>query len=697
MAPNKDNEDTITWDNDNIVKFCEVCINYITKNGRGQQMRWREIEDLFAERVGWNATTGMLDCSNEWWERKLKEKPEAKKYRHKGVFPSVEEKWDQLFGDAVATGVGCVAPSLNPECVDKVTNVEDQIQDVDGWSKEAYHEYSQYATLESLDYQEGTFWQNFTQEVSGNPNPTDIAMPKTNKSVKRRKRESGGSALMREHIHGSQERHSEIVGLINQGRNNKKDDAGISIAQAMDIINRMTANSKVEIGGDIWWRAMQLFRNPTDRDLFYNMPSDDARLAWIKFAETRNINNIFDIDEAQREELLYHLLLHNQEADDVAIYYYYTHIYKEPCMTSEQTGEAWMKEILNGHPNRCIGAFRMSASLFTKLCEYLQNNYGLTSSDRMSVKENVGIFVYTLALGLSNRDVSERFQRSGETISRVFHEVLESICGRRKGYVGLAREYIRSEDATFRCIPPHIENDIYIIIYIFFKLDCIDGTHIDASIRVTDQMRYRGRKGVPTFNVMAVCDFDMCFTFISVGWEGSAHDTRVFLHAIETPSMNFPKPPDGKYYVVDKGYPDRKGYLAPYPRLRYHQSQFEHVLPTNAQEAFNRAHSSLRSCIERYFGVLKKRWKILNRMSSFSENTQIDVIMAAFTIHNYIRRNDSTDRIFNFVQQHSNYIPTEEQGNRSRFSHDNIRESRHEMRGIRDSIANIIWDARNMN
>ena len=57
-------------------------------------------------------------------------------------------------------------------------------------------------------------------------------------------------------------------------------------------------------------------------------------------------------------------------------------------------------------------------------------------------------------------------------------------------------------------------------------------------------MPYRGRKGIPTFNVLAWCDFDMCFTFVS-GWEGSAHDTRVFLHAIETPEMKFHKPPQG--------------------------------------------------------------------------------------------------------------------------------------------------------
>jgi hypothetical protein len=29
------------------------------------------------------------------------------------------------------------------------------------------------------------------------------------------------------------------------------------------------------------------------------------------------------------------------------------------------------------------------------------------------------------------------------------------------------------------------------------------------------------------------------------GWEGAAHDTRIFLDAIRSPSANFPKPPIG--------------------------------------------------------------------------------------------------------------------------------------------------------
>jgi hypothetical protein len=45
--------------------------------------------------------------------------------------------------------------------------------------------------------------------------------------------------------------------------------------------------------------------------------------------------------------------------------------------------------------------------------------------------------------------------------------------------------------------------------------------------------------------MMAVCNFDLLFTFIMVGWEGVVHDTRIFLDVIRKPSANFPKPPPG--------------------------------------------------------------------------------------------------------------------------------------------------------
>ena len=44
---------------------------------------------------------------------------------------------------------------------------------------------------------------------------------------------------------------------------------------------------------------------------------------------------------------------------------------------------------------------------------------------------------------------------------------------------------------------------------------------------------------------MAGCSFDMQFIFVWVGWEGSTHNTRMFLEAINNPHIKFPKPPKG--------------------------------------------------------------------------------------------------------------------------------------------------------
>ncbi|GFS31990.1 hypothetical protein Acr_00g0020260 [Actinidia rufa] len=78
-----------------------------------------------------------------------------------------------------------------------------------------------------------------------------------------------------------------------------------------------------------------------------------------------------------------------------------------------------------------------------------------------------------------------------------------------------------------------------------------------------------------------------------------------------------------KYYLVDAGYPNRKEFLAPYKGERYHQAEFQRgEPPSNANEQFNKGHSSLRSVIERSFGVWKNRWAILRSMPQFSMSTQ---------------------------------------------------------------------------
>jgi hypothetical protein len=45
---------------------------------------------------------------------------------------------------------------------------------------------------------------------------------------------------------------------------------------------------------------------------------------------------------------------------------------------------------------------------------------------------------------------------------------------------------------------------------------------------------------------MAVCDFDMRFTFVVTGWPGSVHDTRVLQDTLIMYRDRFPHPPKGK-------------------------------------------------------------------------------------------------------------------------------------------------------
>ncbi|KAL0328121.1 UNVERIFIED_CONTAM: hypothetical protein Scaly_2244700 [Sesamum calycinum] len=52
------------------------------------------------------------------------------------------------------------------------------------------------------------------------------------------------------------------------------------------------------------------------------------------------------------------------------------------------------------------------------------------------------------------------------------------------------------------------------------SLGALDGTYIDVRVKIEDRARYRTRKGSITVNVLGVCDRDMRFIYVLVGWEG---------------------------------------------------------------------------------------------------------------------------------------------------------------------------------
>ena len=129
----------------------------------------------------------------------------------------------------------------------------------------------------------------------------------------------------------------------------------------------------------------------------------------------------------------------------------------------------------------------------------------------------------------------------------------------------------------------------------------------------------------------------MQFIYVLPGWEGSAADGRVLRDALLRPhGLKVPRP---YYYLVDAGYTNGEGFLAPYRGQRYHLNDWrEGHQPTTAREYFNMKHSSARNVIERCFGVLKARFGILRDNSYYPVDLKNRIIMACCLLHNFIRQ-----------------------------------------------------------
>ena len=92
----------------------------------------------------------------------------------------------------------------------------------------------------------------------------------------------------------------------------------------------------------------------------------------------------------------------------------------------------------------------------------------------------------------------------------------------------------------------------------------------------------------------------------------------------------------GKFYLVDAGYACRPGFLPPYRGTRYHLNEYggRHY-PTNARELFNLRHSSLRVTVERAFGALKNRFRIIDNKPFHPFKTQVKLVLACCILHNW--------------------------------------------------------------
>ena len=151
----------------------------------------------------------------------------------------------------------------------------------------------------------------------------------------------------------------------------------------------------------------------------------------------------------------------------------------------------------------------------------LRERCGLRGSVYVNVEEKVAMFLLVVGHGLKMRLLRGTYKRSLGTISTHFSAVLNAI-------LSMHGEFIKLPDANVQ--PP----DDYKWKWFGDALGALDGCHVDVSVPVAAQGRYRNRKQDVSTNMLGVVDWNMKFLYVLPGWEGSASDSRVLRDSMRT-------------------------------------------------------------------------------------------------------------------------------------------------------------------
>jgi len=107
--------------------------------------------------------------------------------------------------------------------------------------------------------------------------------------------------------------------------------------------------------------------------------------------------------------------------------------------------------------------------------------------------------------------------------------------------------------------------------------------------------------------------------------------------------------------------------------------------PTTAKELFNLRHSSLRVSVERAFGALKGRFRIIDNKSFHKYKSQVKLVLACCILHNWII-GFGLDEIVPVKEVFHGDLPEDDEGE--------VPLDSPTMVTLRDEICNAMWAAR---
>ncbi|KAI4470584.1 hypothetical protein MML48_1g14935 [Holotrichia oblita] len=219
-----------------------------------------------------------------------------------------------------------------------------------------------------------------------------------------------------------------------------------------------------------------------------------------------------------------------------------------------------------------------------------------------------------------------RFYATGSFLNVVgdlngVHKATASVRKVSDAIASLSGEYIRFPRTNEEI--QEVMGAFYVIASFPRVIGTIDCTHVKIQSPGGDNAEaYRNRKGYFSLNVQTVCDHNLRIRNIVCRWPGSAHDSHIFNNS--NLRHEFERAVFGNNLLLgDSGYKNRNFLLTPL------------LNPiTRAENLYNEAHIRTRNCVERSYGVWKRRFPVLANGVRLQIRTIQSVVVATAVLHN---------------------------------------------------------------
>ncbi|KAK5644346.1 hypothetical protein RI129_005646 [Pyrocoelia pectoralis] len=238
--------------------------------------------------------------------------------------------------------------------------------------------------------------------------------------------------------------------------------------------------------------------------------------------------------------------------------------------------------------------FRIQKPTFVMLCDTIEHQITSATDRNNAIAPATKLFLALRFYATGNMLIAagDYAGVSKTSACNIVTQVTEAIASLRPRYIKFPVTHAEKQI---------VKEDFYRIARFPHVIGAIDCTHVRInSPGGIEAERYRNRKGYFSWNVQTICDAKLRVTDIVARWSGSSHDQTIFSNSrIKGVLQN--NEFGTSIILGDSGYANTNYLITPLGQTN-----------TPAENLFNESHIRTRNCVERLYGVWKRRFPILS-------------------------------------------------------------------------------------